>query len=449
MSVKANANALLRRLTPRGLYWRTLLIFMLPLAAMQLAVLWIFFDVHWERAARNQAYNAAGEFALIADRARGADAPARAALIADVARRRIGQLRFLPASSGFGPQIAPSFEDRTAIAALRPFFGPALGYRPDGVEKFVTLRFASTPTSDLILELVVARNRLAPSRSYQFLIAVCALTLLSAGVVILFIRNQIRPIVQLADAAEEFGKGRPASPGFHPWGAREVRRAAESFIDMRERITNQVSQRTMLLAGVSHDLRTPLTRMSLQLALLAPGPDRDALKADVEFMRQTLESYLDFARDSREEPVAATDIAAILRALVESAIHGRATPRPDLQLATPEPLSAAIRPNAFARMIANVLDNALAYGTRVAITAHDKAQVLEIIVDDDGPGIAAADRARVFEAFVRLDPARNLNRPGSGLGLALARDVARSHGGEIELADSPLGGLRVRLTIPR
>jgi two-component system osmolarity sensor histidine kinase EnvZ len=270
-----------------------------------------------------------------------------------------------------------------------------------------------------------------------------ATSLVVLAIAIAFLRNQIRPIVRLADAAEAFGKGREA-PNFRPRGAREVRRAAAAFLEMKTRIERAIEQRTTMLAGVSHDLRTILTRFKLELALLGDSAEIDAIKKDIDEMAGMLEAYLAFARGDMGEQSAPTDIAALLDDLkTDTERHGH----PASVNFHGQP-KVTVRPAAFKRCLANLVGNASRFASTVAITGHRDHRWLTVTVDDDGPGIPPQLRDDVFKPFLRLDDARNQDEGGTGLGLAIARDIARSHGGEITLGDSPLGGLRATVRVP-
>jgi two-component system, OmpR family, osmolarity sensor histidine kinase EnvZ len=270
-----------------------------------------------------------------------------------------------------------------------------------------------------------------------------ATSLVVLAIAIAFLRNQIRPIVRLADAAEAFGKGREA-PNFRPRGAREVRRAAAAFLEMKSRIERAIEQRTTMLAGVSHDLRTILTRFKLELALLGDGAEIDAIKKDIDEMAAMLEAYLAFARGDMGEQPAPTDIGALLDELrVDSERHGHKS-----TVSFHGQPEVTVRPAAFKRCIANLVGNAARFASTVAITGHRDHRWLSVTVDDDGPGIPPQLREDVFKPFLRLDDARNQDEGGTGLGLAIARDIARSHGGDITLGDSPLGGLRASVRVP-
>jgi two-component system osmolarity sensor histidine kinase EnvZ len=249
--------------------------------------------------------------------------------------------------------------------------------------------------------------------------------------------------VRLADAAEAFGKGREA-PNFRPRGAREVRRAAAAFLEMKGRVERAIEQRTTMLAGVSHDLRTVLTRFKLELALLGDTPEIDAIKRDVDEMAAMLEAYLAFARGDTGEQSAPTDMEAFLEELkADAERHGHRA-----SVAFHGQPEVTVRPAAFKRCLANLVTNAGRFANTIAITGHSDHRWLTVTVDDDGPGIPANLRDDVFKPFLRLDDARNQDEGGTGLGLAIARDIARSHGGDIALGDSPLGGLRATVRVP-
>jgi two-component system osmolarity sensor histidine kinase EnvZ len=260
---------------------------------------------------------------------------------------------------------------------------------------------------------------------------------------VLFLRNQIKPILRLADAAESFGKGREA-PNFRPRGAREVRRAAQAFLEMKARIERSIEQRTAMLAGVSHDLRTILTRFKLELELIGDSPEVDGMRKDVDEMSGMLEDYLAFARGDSGETAQPTDMALALEELRSDAErngHTATVAFHGLPVVT-------VKPASFKRCLGNLVSNAARHGDAISITGHRDHRYLTVTIDDDGPGIPPNMREEVFKPFLRLDDARNQDEGGTGLGLAIARDIARSHGGDITLGDSPMGGLRATVRIP-
>jgi two-component system osmolarity sensor histidine kinase EnvZ len=294
-----------------------------------------------------------------------------------------------------------------------------------------------------VLRVIAPRRRLFSSTTYVFILWMIGTSLALFAVATLFMRSQVRPMRRLATAAEAFGKGRNV-PDFKLEGADEVRQAGAAFNLMRERIQRQITQRTEMLAGVSHDLRTPLTRMKLELAMLPDSSELAELKADVAEMEKMVEGYLAFARGEGTEQPEPADLGQLLReAVATAAREGTA-----IELRAEGPMPVNIRPDAFRRCLANLIANAKRYAKRIVIEADYVGSAIEIAVDDDGPGIPAGMREEVFKPFFRLDTSRNPETGGIGLGLTIARDVMRSHGGELTLGASPLGGLRALLRLP-
>jgi two-component system osmolarity sensor histidine kinase EnvZ len=270
-------------------------------------------------------------------------------------------------------------------------------------------------------------------------------SLLLMGVAILFLRNQVRPIERLARAAESFGKGR-AVPDFKPYGATEVRRAAQAFITMRERIERHVNQRTEMLAGVSHDLKTPLTRLRLALALLPNDADTRLMRGDITEMEHMLDAYLAFARGEGGEESEIADLGELVRDAAAAAAKARQ--RDDVTVTAPSDVAVSVKRAGLRRLLTNLIDNALKHGSEVAVTLTPGTRIVLIAVEDNGPGIPEARREEAFRPFHRLDEGRNLQSGGSGLGLAIARDIARAHGGDLTLGDSALGGLKAVIRLP-
>jgi two-component system osmolarity sensor histidine kinase EnvZ len=300
---------------------------------------------------------------------------------------------------------------------------------------------------DGLLRMNIPRQRLVASNVDVFILWMVGSSLVLLGVAILFLRNQVRPIEQLAVAAEGFGKGH-AVPDFKPYGAIEVRRAAQAFITMRERIERYVTQRTEMLAGVSHDLKTPLTRLKLELAMMGDSAEVQAIRQDIAEMEHMLNEYLDFARGEGGEEARETDLADLVRDAAAAAAKARRAGPERLKLATESDIRLFVRCHALKRCATNVIDNALKYGKHVDVGLKRNGTHMEILVDDDGPGIPEERREEAFRPFHRLDQGRNLQTGGSGLGLAIARDIARAHGGDIVLRESAMGGLQAAIRLP-
>ena len=294
-----------------------------------------------------------------------------------------------------------------------------------------------------MLKIITPRKRLFSSTTYIFIMWMVGISLILFAIATLFMRNQVRPIRRLAMAADRFGRGLDV-PDFQPAGALEVRQAASAFNLMRERIQRQISQRTDMLAGVSHDLKTPLTRIKLQLAMLKDNPDVANIQADVADMETMLEGYLAFARGEGEEEPADTNLSALLREVVESAKREGAA----VDLHIEGEIILPLRRDAFKRCLTNLVSNSMLHAKHIAIRAGRRADSVVLTVDDDGPGIPADKREDVFRPFYRLDTSRNRETGGVGLGLAISRDIIRGHGGEIVLDNSPLGGLRAQIRLP-
>jgi len=290
----------------------------------------------------------------------------------------------------------------------------------------------------------VNRRRMSAANPHQLIVLMVFASVLLTVIAYFFLRRQLRPITKLAEAAEEFGKGRAVS--YKPRGAQEVRAAGRAFLDMRARIERQIEQRTLMLSGVSHDLRTPLTRMRLALALMPEDAEVEALQADVSQMEQMVDEFLAFVRGDAMEGSEPTDVVALLREVVERAGPGVKLVSVD---GTPEPVE--MRPQAIVRAVENLVSNAQRFGSQVELRLIFQDRSLRIVVEDDGPGIPADRREEALRPFTRLDSSRDPNRgAGVGLGLSIASDIALSHGGALRLSQSEaLGGLRVDLVIAR
>jgi two-component system osmolarity sensor histidine kinase EnvZ len=345
---------------------------------------------------------------------------------------------------------------RDAPVLFEPFFAPidrslerALQERLDDPFWFDTTRYPAyvdirVAVPGGVMRILAPRDRAFATQGHIFVLWMSVATVLLTAVALLFIRNQVRAIERLANAAEAFGRGGEVV-AFKPHGAKEVRRAAIAFLAMRSRILRQIEQRTNLLASVSHDLRTPLTRLKLALALAEPTKRTAEMKGDVAEMEHMIDEYLAFARGEGGEAVEAVR----LRELIEEVSQGALRAGAQVSVEADPELVAEVRPIALKRALANLIMNAAAHGERIVVAARPRANGgVEILVDDDGPGIPQERYEEAFKAFGRLDEARNQNTKGVGLGLAIARDVARGHGGDITLDRSPLGGLRAVVRLP-
>lgn len=428
-----------KRFLPTSLYGRALLIIILPIALMQLAVTWLFFTSYDERVNSRLSGALAGDVAwvvdaYIADRAAFPVVAARASDHSDLqVSLRSGAL---PA-----PTPAKGEADRILRRALAQRLDLPFDAHAARLPGLVEIEVATG--GGQVLRVLASHERVSASRAHVFLAWLAGATVLLTAVAVLFIKNQVRAIERLAAAAEAFGRG--ADAPLKPHGAREVRQAARAFLDMRERIGRHLDQRTALLASVSHDLRTPLTRLKLELALARPSKKLEAMKRDVLEMEHTIDEYLAFARGEGGEEVETVG----LRGLLDEVAEGARRVGAEVSVFTDPGLLVDVRPNALKRALSNLVMNAAVHGERVEMAAVPRLNGgVEITVDDDGPGIPAEQHEEAFKPFSRLDESRNQNRKGVGLGLAIARDVARGHGGDIRLERSPAGGLRALLRLP-
>jgi len=433
----------IKRVLPRTMFGRSLLIVVVPIVLLQAIAAWIFYDRHWAAVSWRLSAGVAGDIALLIEAMQGAESDTKAPRFLE----RAAVLTDLDVKVTPGERLSPPpASSRTLLEyqltqAIRgrvnlPFHVTTL-HDPYAIRINVQL-------SDGVLTVNVPRDRLYSSTTYIFVMWMVGSSLVLLAVATVFLRNQVKSLRRLAAAADGFGKGRPV-PFFKIEGAVEVRQAAIAFMKMRDRIQRQVRQRTQMLAGVSHDLRTPLTRMKLALELLHNDPSVEELKSDVAEMERMVHGYLDFARGEGTEIPVETDISLLLEDMA-AAMRREGTP---LAVAVPPENVTTVRPNALRRCISNLISNARRHGSHVWLTGLVVADGIDILVDDDGPGIRLADRDRAFRAFVRLDSSRNPSTGGIGLGLTIARDVARSHGGEVTLETSPQGGLRARVHLPR
>ncbi|HEX7944506.1 MAG TPA: ATP-binding protein [Phenylobacterium sp.] len=440
----------LKRRLPATLFARSLLIIVLPVALMQIAVTYVFFDAHWQTVTARLSEGLAGDIAWAVESYKEDPSPESFARLSQRAEESMS----LSIALQPGRQLPLNRRDPPVL--FEPFFAPidrslnrALTERLDNPFWFDTTRYPAyvdirVAVDGGVLRILAPRERAFATQGHIFVLWMTVATVLLTAIALLFIRNQVRAIERLASAAEAFGRG-DDSPAFKPHGAKEVRQAATAFLDMRSRIQRHIEQRTALLASVSHDLRTPLTRLKLTLALAEPTSRTAEMKRDLAEMEHMVDEYLAFARgESAEgsEPIS-------VRPRIEAVSEGARRIGARVKVSADPDLTATVRPNALKRALANLVMNAAAHGETVEVAARRlPSGGLEIMVDDDGPGIPAEQYEEAFKAFARLDESRNQNTKGVGLGLAIARDVARGHGGDISLERSPLGGLRAVVRLP-
>lgn len=430
------------RLMPKGLYPRALVIVIAPVVLLQSVIAYVFMERHWQLVTQRLSSAVSADIAMLIDVYENYPQDSDLSTLSRIAGYRLGMdVDIIPDSDLPAPGPKPFFSllDSALTSELSQQVGRPFWLDTVGRSSLIEIR---VKVGKDVMRILTRRNAAYASNSHIFLIWMIGTSLILLTIAVLFLRNQIRPILKLADAAEAFGKGRDAD--FRPRGAREVRRAGNAFIEMKRRVERAIGERTTMLNGVSHDLRTILTRFRLSLALMERTAEIEALEKDVDEMTRMLEDYLAFARGDAGEQPTESDIRTLLEDLKANA--EREGHQTELTVAG-DPI-VVVRPDAFRRLLTNLVSNAARFGDRIAIHATHDARYLIVTVDDDGPGIAPEQREDVFRPFFRLDEARNVDSGGTGLGLAIARDIARAHGGDIMLGDSPLGGLRATVRLP-
>ena len=430
-----------RILFPKGLLHRFILIILIPLLLLQAIVLAFFFDRHWDTVRYRLARDVAGEIGTIATLIQSDYLPPEeiGPVIGALNEKLSLQISF-EAHEAL-PKTDPT-KDPTTIQALSKEI-KALGY-PFIIRETDSQRAAISIQLDSgLLHALVPRKRFFSSTVYVFLIWMFGFSVLLFWIAFLFMKNQVRSIERLSRAAELFGRGQTVN-SFKPEGATEVRQAGVSFIQMRNRIQRYLTERTGMLSGVSHDLRTPLTRMKLQLSMMDQTEAIMDLQEDVSDMEHMLEAYLSFARGEGKERPEQTCLNDLLRDLIDKAVKSGQ----QIDFHQEGRVQCICRPNELTRAVTNILTNAARYARQAQVTLGTHRHMARIIIDDDGPGIPPDKRADVFRAFYRLEKSRNAHTGGIGLGLTITRDIILSHGGSIDLSDSPIGGLRVIIILP-
>ena len=433
-------NSFLKKILPTGLFYRSLIIVAAPTIILQIIITIVFFDSIWIKANKGLTRSLVGELKTLADIYTGNDL--------EQINYLTGQFKFnfdfviniknekLPAISKerkFSPM------DRSLRRELKSAFGSS-NYWFDTIkyEDVVEVRVNS---SDKTIQVLFPRERIAPSSVRIFLFWITLPSILLISIAIIFLKNQTRPIVNLAKAAERFGKGDFVS-GIRPSGASEIRKAAYEFDRMAKRIDRHLKQRSEMLSGISHDLRTPLTRLKLQLAMLNQKDLSVKMSKDIDEMERMLNSYLQFAKSQVQEESVATKINKLFDEIANEKNNK------NLHLNLPIEIVLVVRKNALKRCFNNIIENGLNYAKNVYIDISKSKSILNIFIRDDGPGIPINQYKNVFKPFFRLDDSRNLNHSGVGLGMSIAEDVIKSHGGNIELSESKYKGLQVKISLP-
>lgn len=431
--------------SPQTLLGRSMLILVLPVILTLGIGLFVFFDRHWSTTTNRLINSLAGDISFVVDMWEQEPNIERRQRLLNMTYDKLGM-----ETQFFFAQTIPETR-RLSVPGINHVLEKALQHRlhrPSSITSITkngnAVVLINVAVKDGLLEFHVPQKYLFSTTTYVFLLFMVGSGLILSVIAVVFMRNQIRPVRKLALAAEQFGKGVDVER-FRPSGAREVRQAAKAFLDMRDRIQRQIRQRTDMLSGVSHDLRTPLTRMKLQLAMLPKNADTEAMQNDLVVMEKMVNGYLDFAKGEIFETSLSCNIIDLLEKTIENARrqgHEVKNEMGDTQL------YMTVRPQSLLRVFGNILENARLYASKSWVSVNLLPRSVEVIFDDDGPGIPSASREDVFKPFHRLDESRNQTIEGTGLGLTIARDMVQSHGGTISLDTAPQGGLRVLIWLP-
>ena len=422
---------------PKGLYSRSLLIIIIPVVVLQGILTFVFLDRHWQLVTRKLSSAVASEIATFID------------VVPSLGLNKVIELseRFYDAEVNYipnkkiinNPPKPINLVENTLSKELSKNMNNSFWVDAHTYEKRVIVQIEK---KEGIYEFIIPRRNVYATNSHIFLVWMVISSLLLVSVAVIFMRQQIKPIEKLSKAAQQFGLGKKME-NFKPSGATEVRRAAEAYLKMQERIERFIEQRTLMLAGVSHDLRTPLTRLKLQIEMLSDDKTNIELLSDVNEMQKMLENYLDFAEDVTREKATKTDLKKMINEIIDSESSKSKTI--EFNIKNDEPIFFECRTIAMKRCITNLLNNACSYGDRIRISLERKKDIIDISIEDNGPGIDKSDYDKAIKPFIRLDSSRNQNIPGSGLGLSISQDITSNHGGKLIMSKSNLGGLKVQL----
>ena len=431
-------NKFFKRILPKRLFYRSLIIVAAPIILLQIIITIVFFDSLWIKANKGMTRSLTSEIQTMFDLFQQEN---NQQVIIDLYNKNFDFVVMLKKN-----EILPERKterwfspmDRSLRRELKPIFQNSYWFDTTTYKELVDLRIKY---KNGILQIFFPKYKIAPSSARIFALWITLPGLLLIFIAIIFLKNQTRPIVNLAKAAEKFGKGE-STTGFWPSGALEIRQAGYEFDRMRKRITVHLNQRSEMLSGISHDLRTPLTRLKLQLAMLKQQDLAKKMGEDIEEMERMLNEYLEFSRYQKNEKTELMNISHLIRDVTKKYEEKQ------IKLFLEECPKINIRPGSIKRCLANLIDNALAYGKTTEIFTKKMMNNMLILIDDDGPGIHESEYQNVLKPFYRIDKSRGQNKLGVGLGLSIANDIIRSHGGNISLEKSSLKGLRVKISLP-
>ena len=433
-------NNIIKKFLPKKLFYRSLIIVATPIILLQIIITVVFFDSLWIKANKGMTRSLVGEIQTLYDVYTNPDMGQRQTII-NLYNKNFDFVVSFEENEKFPTKIGERWYspmDRSLRRELKSAFNYQYWFDTTTYKELVDLKIKH---KDGFIQIFFPKDKIAPSSARIFALWITLPGFLLIMIAIVFLKNQTRPIVNLAKAAEKFGKGEFVKE-FRPSGALEIRQAAYEFDKMRKRITVHLNQRSEMLSGISHDLRTPLTRLKLQLAFLNQKDLEKKMGEDIEEMERMLNEYLEFSRHQKSEETEIININSIIKDLIKK--YENET----IHATFDEDVKINIRTNSIKRCLSNLIDNGLAYGKKVEILTKKTINSIKIIIDDNGPGIPENELQNVMKPFYRIDKSRGQNKSGVGLGLSIANDIVRSHGGTIVLNKSPLNGLRVKISLP-
>ena len=433
-------NNFIKKILPKGLFYRSLIIVATPIILLQIIITVVFFDSLWIKANKGMTRSLVGEIRTLYDIYQNPDMGQKQSII-NLYNVNFDFIVSFKQDETFPEKLEERWfspMDRSLRRELKHSFNIPYWFDTTSYKSLVEIKIKY---KDGFLQIFFPKHRILPSSVRIFALWITLPGFLLIMIAIVFLKNQTRPIVNLAKAAESFGKGEFIKE-FRPTGAKEIRQAAYEFDKMRKRITIHLNQRSEMLSGISHDLRTPLTRLKLQLAFLKEPILAKKMSDDIEEMEKMLNEYLEFSRHQKNEETKKINLNDMINSVVKKYNNK------EINIFVNEVIQINARPNSIIRCLTNIIDNSLAYGKKVNIEAQKKVNSIIIFIDDDGPGIAENEYVNVMKPFYRIDKSRGLNKSGVGLGLSITNDIIRSHGGNISLEKSPLNGLRVKISLP-
>ena len=433
-------NNFIKKTLPKRLFYRSLLIVAAPIILLQIIITIVFFDSLWIKANKGMTQSLVGEVQTMFDVYKKGNENNQQMII-NLYNKNFDFVVALKENELLPEKKTERWYspiDRSLRRELKPVFGNSYWFDTTTYKELVDLRIKY---KDGILKIFFPKYKIAPSSARIFALWITLPGLLLILIALVFLKNQTKPIINLAKAAEKFGKGEFIKE-FRPSGAQEIRQAAYEFNRMRKRITIHLNQRSEMLSGISHDLRTPLTRLKLQLAMLTQQDLAKKMGDDIEEMERMLNEYLEFAQYQKSEKTKLMNLNYVIKDIVKK-YEGK-----QINIFLEENPEMDIRPNSIKRCLINLIDNALVYGQKIEIFTKKMMNNMIILIDDDGPGIPESEYQNVLKPFYRIDKSRGQNKLGVGLGLSIANDIIRSHGGNISLEKSPLNGLRVKVSLP-